>query len=152
MTEPAAAADVTPVRGCRILVVDDNVDSAESMATLLELDGHDVRVAHDGLAAVESALASRPQAVLLDIGLPGLDGDEVARRLRSLDETKDTFLIAVTGYGKTEDRVRALTSGFNYHITKPVDPGELDMIIEKLTPGRSDESSHGKAKIGDGEF
>jgi PAS domain S-box-containing protein len=144
MAEPAAAADVTPVRGCRILVVDDNVDSAESMATLLELDGHDVRVAHDGLAAVESALAFRPQAVLLDIGLPGLDGYEVARRLRNHNETKDTFLIAMTGYGETEDRVKALTSGFNYHLTKPVDPGELDMIIEKLTPDRSDESSHDK--------
>ena len=141
MAEPTAAVGVTSVRRCRILVVDDNVDSAESMASLLKLDGHDVRVAHDGLAAVESALAFRPQVVLLDIGLPVLDGYEVARRLRRLDETKDTFLIAVTGYGKTEDRVRALTSGFNYHITKPVDPEELDMVIKKLTPDLSDESA-----------
>jgi len=62
------------------------------------------------------------------------------------------FLIALTGYGKTEDRVRALTSGFNYHLTKPVDPGELDMILKKLTPGRSDESAHGGVKRGGGEF
>lgn len=137
MAEPAAAADVKSEWRCRILVVDDNMDSAESMATLLKLDGHDVRVAYDGLAAVESALAFRPQLVLLDIGLPGMDGYEVARRLRLSNETKDIFLIALTGYGRTEDRVRSLTSGFNYHITKPVDPGELDMIIKKLTTGRS---------------
>src|SRR5262249_59015190 len=109
----APTGGVTSVNRCGILVVDDNVDAAETMATLLKLDGHDVRVAHDGLAAVESALAFRPQAVLLDIGLPGLDGYEVARRLRRLNETKDMFLIALTGYGKTEDRVRALTNGFN---------------------------------------
>jgi CheY-like chemotaxis protein len=140
MAEPTAAAGVTSVERCRILVVDDNIDSAESMAAMLKLYGHEVRVAYDGQAAVESALAFRPQVVLLDIGLPILDGYEVARRLRRLDETKDMFLIAVTGYGKTEDRVRALTTGFNYHITKPADPEELDMVIKKLTPGRSNES------------
>ena len=140
MAEPTAAAGVTSVERCRILVVDDNMDSAESMAALLKLYGHEVRVAYDGLAAVESALAFRPQVVLLDIGLPVLDGYEVARRLRRLDETKDMFLIAVTGYGRTEDRARALTGGFNYHITKPADPEELDMVIKKLTPGRSNES------------
>jgi len=134
MAESEAAAGVTSVGRCRILVVDDNMDSAESMATLLKLGGHEVRVAYDGIAAMESALAFRPQVVLLDIGLPGLDGYEVALRLRRSNETKDMFLIALTGYGRTEDRVRALTSGFNYHITKPVDPGELDMIIKKLTP------------------
>jgi PAS domain S-box-containing protein len=150
MPEPAAA--VRSERCCRILVVDDNMDSAESMATLLRLDGHEVRVVYDGLAAVESALAFRPQVVLLDIGLPGLDGYEVARRLRLSNETKDIFLIALTGYGRTEDRVRALTSGFNYHITKPVDPGELDMIIKKLTPGRSDESAHDGVRRAGGEF
>jgi two-component system CheB/CheR fusion protein len=152
MAEPTTAAGVTSERRCRILVVDDNMDSAESMATLLRLDGHEVRVAYDGLAAVESALAFRPHVVLLDIGLPGLDGYEVARRLRLSNETKDIFLIALTGYGRTEDRVRALTSGFNYHIKKPVDPGELNMIIKKLTPGRSDESAHGGVGRAGGEF
>jgi PAS domain S-box-containing protein len=152
MAGPTAAAGVPSVGRCRILVVDDNMDSAESMATLLRLDSHEVRVAYDGLAAVESALAFRPQVVLLDIGLPGLDGYEVARRLRLSDETKDIFLIALTGYGRTEDRVKALTSGFNYHITKPVDPGELDMIIKKLTPGVSDESAHGEVGRAGGKF
>jgi CheY-like chemotaxis protein len=152
MAEPAAAAGVPSAGRCRILVVDDNMDSAESMATLLRLDGHEVRVTYDGLAAVESALAFHPQVVLLDIGLPGLDGYEVARRLRLTNETKDIFLIALTGYGRTEDRVRALTSGFNYHITKPVDPGELDMIIKKLTPECSDESAHGGVRRAGGEF
>jgi len=146
MAEPAAAAGVNPEWCCRILVVDDNMDSAESLATLLKLDGHEVRVAYEGLAALESALTFRPHVVLLDIGLPGLDGYEVARRLRLSNETKDIFLIALTGYGRTEDRVRALTSGFNYHITKPVDPGELEMIINKLTPGRSEESADDRVK------
>src|SRR5262249_16863890 len=97
---------------------------------------------------VEAALAFRPQAMLLDIGLPGLDGYEVARRLRRLDETKDMFLIALTGYGKTEDRIRALTSGFNYHITKTVDPGEVEMVIKKLTPDCADESKEDGASDG----
>src|SRR5262249_3379017 len=122
----APTGGVTSVNRCGILVVDDNVDAAETIAILLKFDGHDVRGAHDGLAALESALAFRPQAVLLDIGLPGLDGYEVARRLRSLAETKDMILIALTGYGRTQDRLRALTSCFNYHITKPVDHGEVE--------------------------
>jgi DNA-binding response OmpR family regulator len=111
------------------------------MAMLLKFSGHTVSVAHDGLSAVESARAFRPHAVLLDIGLPGVDGYEVARRLRRLDETKGAYLIAVTGYGKTEDRIKALTNGFNYHITKPVDPTELDIIINCLKPGRSGDSA-----------
>jgi two-component system CheB/CheR fusion protein len=152
IVESAAAAGVTSVGRRRILVVDDSVDSADSMATLLKLDGHEVRVAYDGASALESALAFRPQVVLLDIGLPGLDGYEVARRLRRLNETKGVFLIALTGYGKTEDRIKALTSGFNYHITKPVDPEELDMIIKKLTPGCSDEPAHGGVRRGGDEF
>jgi len=146
---PAPVAGVTSVNRCRILVVDDNVDAAETIAFLLKFDGHDVRVAHDGLAAVESALAFRPQAILLDIGLPGLDGYEVARRLRRLDETKDMILIALTGYGRNEDRVRALTSGFNYHITKPVDPVEVELVIKNLATNRSDESTENARRSDD---
>jgi CheY-like chemotaxis protein len=130
--EPAAPYTTpgdTPAKSFRILVVDDNEDAAESLVTLLKLDGHDVCVAYDGLSAVESARGFRPQVVLLDIGLPDVNGYEVADRLRSFDETKDAFLIAVTGYGRTEDRVRALTGGFNYHVTKPVNPDEMDAII-----------------------
>jgi PAS domain S-box-containing protein len=135
---PPVAADNHSSRRFRILVVDDNVDAAETMAMLLEIGGHEVKTAHDGPAAVQAACDFRPHAVLLDIGLPGIDGYEVARRLRHLDETKETFLIAVTGYGKTEDRVKALTTGFNYHITKPVDPAELEIIIKNLKPTRAD--------------
>jgi len=130
--ETVAPAAVTTANCCRILVVDDNMDAGESMVTLLKLDGHDVRVTFDGLAAVESARDFRPQVVLLDIGLPGMDGYEVARRLRSHDETKDTCLIAVTGYGRIEDRERTFASGFDYHLTKPVDPGDVEEIINNL--------------------
>ena len=112
---------------------------AKSMVVLLKLDGHDVRVTYDGLAAVEAALVFRPQVVLLDIGLPGMDGYEVADRLRSLDETKDAFLIALTGYGRTEDRIRALAGGFDYHLTKPVDPEEVVVIIKNLMSDGSNE-------------
>jgi two-component system CheB/CheR fusion protein len=122
----------TPAKCFRILVVDDNEDAAESLVTLLKLDGHDVRVAYDGLTAVESARGFRPQVVLLDIGLPDVNGYDVAGKLRNYDETKDAFLIAVTGYGRTEDRVKALTGGFNYHVTKPVNPDEMDAIIRNL--------------------
>jgi PAS domain S-box-containing protein len=129
---PTNPGSQDPSPRARILVVDDNKDAAESMATLLEIVGHDVRVTYDGVKAVEAARNFRPHAVLLDIGLPGMSGYEVARQLRGLDETKKAFLIAVTGYGKPEDRVKALTNGFNYHITKPVDPDEIYIIINNL--------------------
>jgi DNA-binding response OmpR family regulator len=90
--------------------------------------------AYDGIDAIESARDFRPEVVLLDIGLPVLDGYEVARRLRRLDETKNAFLIAMTGYGRTEDRIRALSAGFNYHITKPADLNELDAVIKTIAP------------------
>lgn len=128
------AAPVSSAKRCRILVVDDNVDAAESIALLLRLKGHEVREAYDGLGAIESARDFSPEVVLLDIGLPVLDGYEVARQLRRLDESKNAFLIAMTGYGRTEDRIRALSAGFNYHITKPADLNELDAVINTIAP------------------
>ncbi|HZP89095.1 MAG TPA: ATP-binding protein [Burkholderiales bacterium] len=113
----------------RVLVVDDNVDSAQSLATLLELQGHAVRYAYDGHAALEAAAQFRPQIVLLDIGLPGMDGFEVARRLRANVETAGAALVALTGYGQAEDRVRSKAAGFDHHLTKPVDLGELTSLI-----------------------
>ena len=88
----------------RILVVDDNVDGADSLAVLLRLGGHEVSLAHDGPAALEMAQAFRPEVVLLDIGLPGMDGYEVAKRLRTRDATRNAVLVAVTGYGRDEDQ------------------------------------------------
>jgi PAS domain S-box-containing protein len=145
---PATATEAHPANRRRILVVDDNADAAETMAMLLEFSGHEVRMSYEGLAALETARAFRPHAVLLDIGLPGIDGYEVARRMRGIEETKNAFLIAVTGYGKTEDRIKALTSGFNYHITKPVDPAELEIVIQSIKIDHSDNAA--KRRPGDG--
>src|SRR4051794_22000498 len=104
----------------RILVVDDDRDTAETLACLLRLFGHDVRIALDGYQAMEIARRVRPRYVLLDLGLPGLDGYQVASRLRQ--ELPETIgLIAITGYGCEEDRRRALAAGFDHHFVKPLD-------------------------------
>jgi CheY-like chemotaxis protein/anti-sigma regulatory factor (Ser/Thr protein kinase) len=113
----------------RILVVDDNEDGAESLGTFLELHGHEVRIAHDGPAALKAAGEFRPGVILLDIGLPGMDGYEVARRLRARDEFRTTRLIAMTGWGQDTDRQRSREAGFDLHLVKPVDPVELTGML-----------------------
>ena len=125
-----AAVERAPgAAGRRLLVVDDNVDAAESMALLLALDGHQVRVAHDGHQALALAGELAPQAVLLDIGLPGMDGYEVARRLRESAATRAALLVALTGYGQEEDRRRSLDAGFDHHLVKPVDLDTLRRLL-----------------------
>ncbi|MCW1883883.1 response regulator [Luteolibacter flavescens] len=114
----------------RILIVDDNCDSADSMGMLLEIEGHVTRVAHGAEEALELANEFRPQVVLLDIGLPGMDGYEVARHLRKREATEDAFLIAVTGYGTEEDRARTKAAGFDEHLVKPADLGLLRKWLE----------------------
>jgi CheY-like chemotaxis protein/two-component sensor histidine kinase len=116
-------------RSCRVLVVDDNVDSAESLAMLATGWGHAVEVAHDGPAALEAARRQQPDLVLLDIGLPGMDGYEVARQLRRMGELKETLLIAMTGYGQAEDRLRSQAAGFQHHLVKPVDTEALRTLL-----------------------
>lgn len=113
----------------RILVEDDNEDARESLALLLEFDGHDVLKASDGPAALIAAREFRPEAILLDIGLPGMDGYEVARRLRVQPETAGILLLAVTGYGQQEDRQRAEAAGFDHHLVKPIDPEALARLL-----------------------
>ena len=113
----------------RILVVDDNVDAAKSLALLLRLTGHEVRTAHDGAAALEAARAQAPDVVLLDIGLPRMDGLEVARRMREDLGLKGVVLVALTGYGQDEDRRRSEAAGFNAHLVKPID---LDLLVDLL--------------------
>ena len=113
----------------RILVVDDNVDGATALACLLELEGHEVVVAHDGPAALAVAEGSRPDIVLLDIGLPAMDGYEVARRLRGMPATATAMIVAMTGYGQPEDVAAALSAGFDLHLVKPVDPGALAQLV-----------------------
>jgi PAS domain S-box-containing protein len=113
----------------RVLVVDDNVDAASSVAKILGLFGHQVKCAHDGPSALSSAQEFGPEVVVLDIGLPGMDGYEVARRLRAMERFRDISLIALTGYGQQDDRIRAEEAGFDQHLTKPVDPDVLHDVI-----------------------
>jgi CheY-like chemotaxis protein len=113
----------------RVLVVDDNMDAAATLADLLALWGHDVRVAHTGATALETAREYQPDMVLLDIGLPGMDGYEVARRLRECEEMRGILLVAITGYGQEEDRRRSQEAALDYHLTKPVDPEALQEVL-----------------------
>jgi two-component system CheB/CheR fusion protein len=122
--------DFAPGRGRRVLVVDDNVDTAESMVLLLRMRGHEVQVAFSGPTALEAAAAFAPEVVLLDIGLPGLDGYEVARSLRQQRRTAKATLVALTGYGQEEDRRLAREAGFDHHLTKPVDPAVIYELVE----------------------
>ena len=119
----------------RVLVVEDNVDAAESLAQLLRNAGHDVEVVHDGHAAVETILTKKPEVVLLDIGLPGLDGYQVAEQIQRQGVQPPPHLIAVTGYGSDADMMRAKEVGIDQFIVKPVDPRRLKhmlaMIAEK---------------------
>src|SRR5262249_37784704 len=124
---------------CRVLVVDDNTDAADSLAMLLRLTGHEVRIVHDGPAALESAATFRPDVVLLDIGLPGMDGYAVARHLREESCTREVLLIAVSGYGQEEDQLRSRQAGFDHHLVKPVEFTALQQLLPSLTqqPGTS---------------
>jgi CheY-like chemotaxis protein len=123
--------------GRRILIVDDNEDSAESLAILLKLSGHETHTAHDGLEGIEAAERLRPDAVLLDIGLPKLNGYEVCRRIREQPWGKDLVLVAVTGWGQEEDRHRSREAGFSAHIVKPVDHDALVKLFASLSSSRS---------------
>jgi CheY-like chemotaxis protein len=124
----------------RILVVDDNVDAARSLARLLSrLHDQEVRVAHDGQEALSVAREFRPEVVLLDIGLPGMDGHEVARRLREQPEFRGTLIVALTGWGQESDVERSRAAGFDHHLVKPANP---DAILELLaSPGESGRSA-----------
>ncbi len=116
----------------RVMVIDDNKDAAESMSMLFELWGHEVMCAYDGRAALAEAARYRPDAVFLDIGLPGMDGYEIAERLRELPESADSVLVAITGYGQDEDRRRSRAAGFDHHLVKPVAPETLQRLLESL--------------------
>jgi CheY-like chemotaxis protein len=119
------------IRPCRMLVVDDNRDGADLMAVLLRLQGHEVEVAHDGYCALEIAARFEPRVVLLDIGLPGLNGYEVAKQLRQMKHSQPQCLIAMTGYGSEEDRQRTEEAGFDHHIVKPIEPAELNKLLAR---------------------
>ncbi|HZS67237.1 MAG TPA: response regulator [Burkholderiales bacterium] len=128
---PAQPAASHEVYGRRVLVVDDNLDAAESTAAFLRLEGHEVKTVSDGNEALASVRVFAPHVIVLDIGLPGLDGYAVARQLRERGDTSHTLLVAMTGYGQREDRERAVASGFDYHFVKPTDPRLIQRAIEQ---------------------
>ena len=121
-----------PVRCCRILVVEDNRDAAETLRDLLELFGCTVQVAGSGSVALETARQFRPEVVLCDLGLPGMDGYAVVAELRRDPDTASTCFAAISGYGEEEDRRRSRRAGFDLHLTKPVDPADLDRLLATL--------------------
>jgi PAS domain S-box-containing protein len=129
---PSAAGTAETSR--RLLVVDDNVDGADSLAVVLRMWGHEVRIAHSGPQAVELVKSYQPDIVLLDIGLPGMSGYEVARKIRGLQVLDKPLLVAITGYGQNEDRRRSLEAGFDRHLIKPVEPGDLRQILAQRMP------------------
>ena len=128
--EPAAAGAAPPRRPLRLLVVDDNVDAADSLAMLLDVDGHHAQVAYSGSVALELAAAARFDALLLDIGMPEMDGYELARRLRAAGVPGQ--LVAVTGYGQDQDRALTREAGFDAHLIKPIDRAALGRLLEQL--------------------
>ncbi len=119
-------------RSLRVLVVDDNEDAADSLATIIRLRGHSVTVSNDGVEAVRVAQEFKPQLVFLDIGMPGMTGYEVARTLRTMDVTRDAILVALTGWGSKEDRARANTAGFDHHLTKPAEIKVVQDLMSSL--------------------
>ena len=113
----------------RVLIVDDNEDAANSLAMILELGGHETASVYTAADALQRAAVFRPDVVLLDIGLPGMDGYEVAQKMRELPGLRDIRLVAVTGYGRSDDRIRARDAGFDDHLTKPVEFAVLERTL-----------------------
>jgi signal transduction histidine kinase/DNA-binding response OmpR family regulator len=136
MPEAAPRIDAT-ADGLCVLVVDDNRDVADTTATILRLSGCDTHVAYDGSAGLDAAARLRPHAVLLDIGLPGLDGYQVAERLRADPQHRRTLVVAVSGYGQEEDRIRSKAAGFDYHVVKPIDPAVITGLLASLRDNRT---------------
>jgi two-component system, chemotaxis family, CheB/CheR fusion protein len=136
VSAPAAPADLAncaPDRRRRILIADDNRDALDSLANLLQLAGHEVHKALDGEQALQSAAQLRPEILLLDIGMPGMDGYEVARRLRSQPWGSKLLLVALTGWGQDNDRRRSREAGFDSHWVKPLDLDKLSQLLETLS-------------------
>jgi CheY-like chemotaxis protein len=115
----------------RVLIVEDNEDAREMLSILLAQDGHEVRVAHDGPSGLQAALTFRPDVGLLDLGLPGFDGYALARSIRAHDEGKQIYLVALTGYGQSEDRVRSEAAGFDAHVVKPLAINQLAQLLQR---------------------
>ena len=128
---PPGASGRAPLLPRRILVADDNADAAHSLASVLELMGNEVRTVGDGQEALQAAPEFGPDLVMLDIGMPRMNGYEACRRLREQDGGGDKVIIAVTGWGQDEDRARSREAGFDLHLTKPVDPVQLRHVLQR---------------------
>ncbi len=126
-----------PVRPLRVLVVDDNLDTVQSFSMLLRALGNTVYTAHDGMEAVDAAKEHTPDVILLDIGLPVLNGYEAARRIRLEPTLKKVVLIALTGYGQNADRLNALQAGFDHHLVKPARLDQLQKILSTVPIGEA---------------
>lgn len=120
-------------RSVRILIVDDNRDAAESLQTILRLEGHEVGASFSGPEALEEAERLKPELVILDIGMPGMDGYETARKLRELPGLGNVGLVALSGWGQETDRERSAAAGFTAHLVKPVDFKQLNALLAKFT-------------------
>ena len=120
----------------RILIADDNRDAADTMGMLLELGGHEVIIAHSGDQALELGRQHRPDVVILDIGMPDINGYDVARIARNEDWGRSAYMIALTGWGQAEDKERARMAGFDRHLTKPVDPDLVEEILKQHMGGK----------------
>lgn len=132
---PTTAPDRTAPRR-RVLVIEDNEDTAEALQIALELEGHEVAVTHEGQDAVTKAAEKKPDLVICDLGLPGLDGFEVARALRSQPETARAYMVALSGYALPDDRRRARDAGFDEHLAKPVDLKALLKLLARIPTAR----------------
>jgi len=128
---PRREPGLLSARSLRLLIVDDNVDAAESLRLLLGENGHRIAVSHDGQSALDTAVALKPDVIFLDIGLPGIDGYEVARRLRLDPTLAGTLIVAMTGYGQPEDLKRSLAAGCDRHLVKPVDPDAIEHLLDQ---------------------
>lgn len=124
----------------KVLVADDNRDAAISLGALLEMSGHEVLIAHDGEEALTIARQSLPDTMILDIGMPRLTGDHVARAVRGEPWGQAIFLVAVTGWGEPDDKERASAAGFDHHLTKPIDLDELEKLLRDFAAGRNPDS------------
>ena len=133
LPSPAAPRIAAPA-GVRVLVVDDSADGAQTLAMVLELLGYEVMVAEDGGQALAKGAAFMPHAVLLDIGLPDMDGYEVCRRMRGSDWGRSALLIALTGWGADADKQAARNAGFDAHLTKPAQADDLEDLLRRVTP------------------
>lgn len=123
--------ETSPLRVRRVLIADDNRDAAETLAMLLRLSGNEVYVAHGGTQALSLARSARPDVAVLDIGMPDIDGYAVARHIRAEEGGRGMLLIAVTGWGQEGDKRQAFEAGFDHHLTKPMDPLELERLFEQ---------------------